>query len=75
MSKQHLYVARCGEYFKIGSSDNPERRIKDLQSSCPYPVTLEKIYWDRGSEEGAWLNHHEDRHHQGEWFSGSCEIL
>lgn len=75
MAKSHLYVIRCGEYFKVGSSDNPERRIRDLESSCPYPITTEAIYLNRGHEEARWHELLRDQHHHGEWFVGSCEVL
>lgn len=75
MAKKHLYIAKCGLYFKIGSSDNPKRRMKDLQSSCPYPVEEVAILYDRGNEEANWHAHYKEQHHHGEWFFGICEIL
>lgn len=70
MAKKHLYIVRCGEFFKIGSSDNPDRRIKDLHSTCPYPITVEAILLDRGGEEPEWHEKHRNQHHHGEWFQG-----
>lgn len=70
MSKKHLYVVRCGEFFKIGSSDNPIRRIKDLHSTCPYPLVTERILMNRGKEEAEWHERHKGQHHHGEWFKG-----
>lgn len=73
-SKKHLYVARCGGFFKIGSSNNPQRRIKDLASSCPYPITVEAILLNRGHEESTWHEKYKDCHHHGEWFFGDCVL-
>lgn len=68
MSKQHLYIIRCGDYIKIGSSDNVERRLKDLQGSNPYPLTLEYYGENEGCDEEFWHDFYKERHHRGEWF-------
>jgi hypothetical protein len=35
-----IYIMQCGNYIKIGVSDNPERRIKDLQTGNPFEIKL-----------------------------------
>lgn len=65
---QHLYIIRCGEYFKIGVSDNPERRIKDFKSANPYPLEILYIGMNEGHEEKLWHDIFAHRHHHGEWF-------
>ena len=36
-----LYIIVCNdEYFKLGYSQDPMRRCKDLQSGCPYELKL-----------------------------------
>ena len=70
-----LYFIRVGDYFKIGVSNNVRRRVRDIESQCPYPVEL--IYHGVGEaqDEELWHKVFEHRHHRGEWFhSGSCEI-
>jgi hypothetical protein len=75
MAKRHLYVVYSGPYFKIGSSDNPERRIKDLQASCPYPIITFIIKYGSGHLEPILHSIFKEYHHQGEWFrSGVCEL-
>jgi hypothetical protein len=66
--QQHLYIVRCGEFFKIGVSDNPERRIKDLETSNPFPIEVLYIGHNEGHEEKLWHDIFEHRHHRGEWF-------
>lgn len=38
-TKSHLYIMRCGSYYKIGVSKDPERRVKELDKR-PYRVEL-----------------------------------
>ena len=44
MSKQKLYIIRCGktQLFKIGISNNPESRCKQLQTGNPENL---KVYF------------------------------
>ena len=67
-TSKYLYAIRCGEYFKIGVTDNVERRVKDMESNCPYPI---EILYVMDNEQGAEAMYHEIfeyRHHRGEWF-------
>lgn len=73
--QQHLYMVKCGDYFKIGVSDNPKRRIKDFESSNPFPIEVLYIGENEGHEEELWHNIFAHRHHRGEWFKGVCEII
>ncbi len=57
---------------KIGSSDNPRQRIKDLQTGSPYPLKFEFIGETENQNAGAieveshfMLNQHRA---EGEWF-------
>ena len=68
MSKKDLYFIRCGEYVKIGSSDNVIRRLKDLQGSNPYTVKLIYFGENEGCDEEYWHMYFKDKHHRGEWF-------
>lgn len=68
MSKKDLYFIRCGEYVKIGSSDNVDRRLKDLQGSNPYTVKLIYFGENEGCDEEYWHSYFKDKHHHGEWF-------
>lgn len=76
MSKK-LYIARANDYFKIGISENPEERIKQLQTGNPEPVDL---YAEFEAEDAAKC---ESRLHkrfegfriQGEWFKLDVRIV
>ena len=41
-NKQYLYLIRCNksDFYKIGVSQHPKYRIRDLQIGCPYPLIL-----------------------------------
>jgi len=45
-AKKHLYFIRCGDYIKIGSTDNIDRRIKNLTHANPYPLEVIKVLLD-----------------------------
>ena len=69
-SKENLYVIKTGPYFKVGSTNNIEKRLKLLKCNCPYP--LEVIYHGigEGKDEELWHKILKHRHHSGEWFKG-----
>lgn len=89
-AKKHLYIVTCGEYIKIGSSDDTIRRLKNLQGYNPYPITVNLSLVDQGYLEPAMHRVAKPYHHHGEWFkisfdkfidlwngvepAGSCEI-
>lgn len=75
MSKKHLYVIRAGEYIKIGSSDNPERRIRDIESDNPYQIDVLKILENQGHLEQHYHEKHKQYAHRGEWFKMKLDQL
>lgn len=46
MKEQDLYLIRLGQtnLYKIGVSKNSKKRIKQLQTGCPYPLTISSVY-------------------------------
>lgn len=70
-----IYVLRCGDYVKIGLSRTPAKRLRSLECSNPYPMSLlAQIPGDRDDERA--LHHHfKHLHHRLEWFRWSDEIL
>ena len=67
-AKKHLYIVTCGEYIKIGSSDDTIRRLKNLQGYNPYPITVNLSLDDQGYLEPAMHRVAKPYHHHGEWF-------
>jgi hypothetical protein len=67
-AKQDLYIIKCGKYIKIGSTDNIERRLKNIQHSNPFKITLLYHGVGLGYLESTLHNIHKDDHHHGEWF-------
>jgi hypothetical protein len=43
---QEIYLIRLGqtELYKIGVSKNSKKRIKQLQTGCPYQLTIANVY-------------------------------
>jgi len=69
------YFIKCGDFVKVGSSRNPARRFKDMQSHNPYP--LELLFVDNLHDEKYWHDKLQSCHHRGEWYhyGGACEIV
>ena len=59
---------KCGDYVKIGVSNDVQRRLKDLQSSNPFNIELLYLGENEGCDEEMWHNIYNHRHHRGEWF-------
>ena len=73
-----LYVVKAGPFYKVGTADKVEQRLKNLQDSCPFEIEL--IYWNpsRGDEEREIHKILKQYNTRGEWFSvnpHSTEIL
>lgn len=69
------YFIRCGDYIKVGSSKNPERRLKDMETNNPYSLQLLHIDYENG--EKYWHDKLKNCHHRGEWYhyNDVCEIV
>lgn len=77
MAGQHLYIIqskRTGA-LKIGRSDDPDRRLRQLQTGCPYTLKVILVMPDGGRLEGGvhkTMQRHRTRHTAGgEWFAES----
>jgi hypothetical protein len=70
-----IYFAKCCDFIKIGyTSDDAESRVKNLQTGCPFKISLiGAIDGDRSAENtlhGILAAHH----YRGEWFRESDEL-
>lgn len=72
-----LYLIRCEEFYKIGSSQNAKNRRSNLQTGNPYTLELLEVWEGKGELEEAAHEIMNDHHHKGEWFyvEGSEESL
>ena len=78
MAGQHLYFiqAKATGAVKVGKSDDPQRRLRQLQTGNPNTLRVILFAPDRGCDEQRVhnaLRRHKTRHtHGGEWFKEEC---
>lgn len=74
---EHLYIAQMGVTgaIKIGRSSDPEARLRNLQTGCPYEIRLILVVPNAGHREAKlhrYLRTYRTRAHEGEWFRESA---
>jgi T5orf172 domain len=72
-----LYLISDGEKVKIGVSENPEKRLSQLQTGHPKRLKLIKIYnvpnyFEKRLHRQLWMFR---ERHNGEWFTVNINDL
>jgi len=68
-----VYIMRCAEACKIGYSKHPRKRLSDIQSCCPFQVTIAAVFPLKNETaardvERACHNQFDWGRMNGEWF-------
>lgn len=68
----HVYLIRSGEFHKIGISQRPPERFREIQRSVPYPIEVVAI-WPMPTDRAAAVElslhaRFAEKRQAGEWF-------
>jgi hypothetical protein len=74
MKRGHVYFLECGDFIKIGWSQNARMRINGLQNSLPFEIRVLCISYGDVKLEKALHAKFAHLRHRGEWFRKSAEI-
>lgn len=74
---KHIYIIKCGRYYKIGIAKNVEARIKSIHTSNPNTV---KVIYTKEVEKAREVESHihnvyKEQRHKLEWFLLAKEQL
>jgi hypothetical protein len=73
----YVYLLQFGNEYKIGSSNNVERRFREIKTQMPYEGKIIHTITtgDPVGIEYYWHNHFKDKRLKGEWFKLSASDL
>jgi hypothetical protein len=63
-----IYFIKCGEFVKIGRSNDPNRRLDELKAANPYDLKIIGVVDGGDAEEQRLQAAFESYHHKYEWF-------
>lgn len=72
--KKYVYLAVDGNRFKVGCSNNPIRRVKELRTASPTICLTD--WWPCGHDVESFLHKILRSYHiHGEWFDNSEDVM
>ena len=79
--ESYIYIARTGDtYYKVGRSQNPKARVKEMQVGCPLEISLEFVAGPMTHDHAVGLERMvladlEEFVVRGEWHTLGADVL
>jgi hypothetical protein len=74
-SRRDLYILEVNQMYKIGSTGNFDKRIKEIRIGSPYEVHTRGFFPNMGHIEGHLQRMFEKEHLRGEWYSTPLTVI
>jgi len=68
-----IYLAKAGDFYKVGTSSNPAKRVAEIQTCCPLEVRLIGEWRGEYEEEAQIHAMIVDKRVRGEWYDLDAE--
>jgi len=70
-----LYLVKCHDFYKIGTTLNMVERLRTMQSGNPYDISCLYYAKGRGVEEEFWHRKFRKNYWKGEWYMFTSEEI
>lgn len=74
MISGYIYFAQAGEFVKIGTAKDVAKRIRELQTGCPFRVSLLQVIPGGAKTERLIHSRLSHLHVRGEWYTDTPEL-
>lgn len=70
-----VYFIECGDYIKIGYTEELKQRVQALSAAIPYPITVLATMFGNWETEKSLHRRFASSRHKGEWFRKTPDLL
>ncbi len=69
-----VYFIRCGDFVKVGFSNDPQQRLRAIIAHTPHDVEIVALHAGSQRDEVTFHRLLALHHHRGEWFKWCAEV-